>query len=86
MVSGEVEGSRNLVLSLKIPFSTPGGASFLLKNSKDIVICLEEEPRPCPAAALLLLDCSSFVSASPPFPDNKHLFKSAELREGQEAE
>ena len=45
-----------------------------------------EEPRPCPAAALLFLDSSPFVSASLPFPDNKHLFKFAELREGQEAE
>ena len=45
-----------------------------------------EEPRPCPEVALLFLDSSPFVSASPPFPDNKHLFKFAQLREGQEAE
>ena len=30
-------------------------------------------PGPCPEAALLFLDCSSFVSAFPPFPD-KQLF------------
>ena len=40
---------------------------------KDVVgIFPEEEPGPCPKAALLSLDCSSLVSASPPFPD-QHL-------------
>ena len=36
-----------------------------------ILLCifLEGEPGPCPKAALLSLDCSSMVSASPPFPD-----------------
>ena len=37
---------------------------------KDIVMYIpQEEPGPCPKAALLSLDCSSLVSASPPFPD-----------------
>ena len=35
-----------------------------------IYILLEEEPGPCPMTALLFLDCSSFVSVSPPMPIN----------------
>ena len=52
---------------LQLPFV--GGFSSV-KSSK-IVLCapLEAEPGPCPKAALLFLDCSSLVSASPPFPD-----------------
>ena len=38
-----------------------------------ILLCifLEEEPGPCPKAALLSLDCPSLVSASPPFLDEQ---------------
>ena len=46
------------------------GVLFLQKNSKILLyVSLEVEPEPCPKAALLFLDCSSLVSASPPFPD-----------------
>ena len=46
------------------------GGSSSVKSSK-ILLCvsLEVEPGPCPKAALLFLGCSSFVSASLPFPD-----------------
>ena len=46
------------------------GVLVLQKNSK-ILLCifLEEEPGPCPKFALLFLDSSSLVSASPPFHD-----------------
>jgi len=37
-----------------------------------LYIFFEEEPGPCPTAALLSLDCFSLVSASLPFPD-EHL-------------
>ena len=36
-----------------------------------LYIFLEEEPRPCPKAAPLSVDCSSLASASPPFPDEQ---------------
>ena len=44
------------------------GVLVLQKGSK-ILLCvfLKEEPGPCPKAVLLSLDCSSLVSASPPF-------------------
>ena len=43
---------------------------LMMQNSKVFLsIVLEEEPGPCPKAALLFLDGSSLVSASPPFPD-----------------
>ena len=44
---------------------------FSLQSSPKVFLCifLEEEPGPCPKAALLSLDCSSLVPASPPFPD-----------------
>jgi len=47
-----------------------GGVWVPQKGSK-ILFCifLEEEPGPCPKAALLSLDGSSLVSASPPFSD-----------------
>ena len=46
------------------------GILVLQKNSKVLLsVFLEEEPGPCPKFALLILDCSSLVSASPPFPD-----------------
>ena len=46
------------------------GVLVLQKGSK-ILLCifLEEEPGPCRKAALWSFDCSSLVSASPPFPD-----------------
>ena len=45
------------------------GVLVLQKHSK-IVLCvfLEEEPGPCPKAALLFLDSSPLFSASPPSP------------------
>ena len=51
---------------------------------RGILLCifLEEEPGPCPMAALLFLDCSSFVSAFPPFPD-KQLFEFALWNSGK---
>ena len=44
---------------------------LVLQKSSKILLCifLEEEPRPCPKATLLFLDCSSLVSASPLFPN-----------------
>ena len=47
-----------------------GGLSSPQKNSK-VLLCmfLEEEPGPCFISALLFLDCFSFVSTFPPFPD-----------------
>ena len=46
------------------------GVLVLQKGSKTLLcIFLEEEPGPRPKAALWSLDCSSLVSASPPFPD-----------------
>ena len=49
-----------------------GGGLFLWNNSKILLyIFLEDEPGPTPKAALLFLDCSSLVSASPPFPDQQ---------------
>ena len=45
-----------------------GGPYFLKKNSKTLLCTsLEEEPGHDPIAALLFLDCSSFVSAFPHF-------------------
>lgn len=48
----------------------PGGSLGFLQNLK-VFLCifLLEELGLCPMAALLLLDCSSSVSASLPFPD-----------------
>ena len=46
------------------------GVLVLQKRSKILsCIFLEKEAGPCPKAALLSLDCSSLVSASPGFPD-----------------
>ena len=47
-----------------------GEGVSLVKSSK-ILLCLslEAEPGPCPKAEPLFLDCSSLISASPPFPD-----------------
>ena len=46
------------------------GVLVLTKSSKILLpVSLEGEPGPCPKAALLFLDYSSLVSASPPFPD-----------------
>ena len=43
------------------------GVLVLQKESKILLhVFLEEEAGPCPKAALLSLDCSSLVSASPP--------------------
>ena len=40
------------------------------KSSKILFyVSLQEEPGPCPKAALLFLDCSCLVSSSPPFLD-----------------
>ena len=49
------------------------GSSSLIfcRRTQRYCLCvfLEEEAGPCPKAALLFLNCSSQVSASPPFPD-----------------
>ena len=44
---------------------------ILIQKSSKILLCLslEAEPGLGPSTALLFLGCSSFVSASPPFPD-----------------
>ena len=44
---------------------------LVLQKSSKILLCvpLEAEPGPCPKAALLFLEGSFLVSASPPFPD-----------------
>ena len=74
LVSGELAWwcSRNLGFSMKLPSSTWVGALVPAEELKGIYIyiLLEEEPGPCPMTALLFLDCSSFVSASPPMPIN----------------
>ena len=45
---------------------------ILQNNSKILLsVVLEGEPGPYPKAALLSLDGSSLVSASPPFPDDQ---------------
>ena len=50
------------------------GVLVLQKNSEILLhILLEEKPGPCPKVVLLFLDCSSLLSASPPFPDQKLL-------------
>ena len=53
----------------------PFGGGFSSVKSSKILLCvsLEAEPGPCPKAALLFLGFSSFVSASPPFPDQQLL-------------
>lgn len=46
------------------------GVLVLQKVSRTLLcVFLEGEPDPCPKAALLFLEGSSLVSASPPFPD-----------------
>ena len=66
------------MLSLKLPSSTWVGALVPAEELKGILLSvfLVMEPGPCPVAALLFLDCSSFVFAFSPFPD-KQLFESA---------
>ena len=61
------------MLSLKLPSAIWMGALGPAEELKDILLCifLEEDPGPFPKAALLFLDCSSLVSASPPFPDSQ---------------
>ena len=50
--------------------STWWGFQYLQDSSKVLLcISLEGEPGPCPKVVLLFLDCSSLVSAFPPFPD-----------------
>ena len=45
------------------------GVLVLPKSAKILLrVSLKAEPGPCPKAALLFLDYSSLVSASPPFP------------------
>ena len=79
LVGGEVtgRGSRNLVLSLKLPSSTWLGALVLADKLKDIVTYIPwEGTRTLPQGCTTVYDCSSFLSASPPFPDYQ-LFESA---------
>lgn len=67
------------------------GSSSLIfcRRTQRYCLCvfLEEEAGPCPKAALLFLNCSSQVSASPPFPDQQLLLEPAlrnsELEEGR---
>ena len=72
LVSGELACwcSRNLGLNMKLPSSYWVGALVPAEELKGIYILLEEDPGPCPMTALLFLDCSSFVFASPPMPIN----------------
>ena len=68
-----------------IALSSPTWWGFqYLQNSSKILwrVSLEGEPGPCPKAALLFLDCSSLVSASPPFPDQQ-LFEPALWNSGE---
>ena len=61
------------------------GTSVLQKGSKTLFcIFLKEEPERCFKAALLCLDGSSQVSASPPFPDEQLPFGNS--GKGMEAE
>ena len=55
-----------------------GGGAFAPTEFKSILLCifLEEEPGSCPTAALLFLDCSSFVFEFPQV-SGKQLFESA---------
>ena len=46
-----------------------GGLSSYRTQEYFVILFLEEEPGPCPKAALLFLDCFSLVSAFPLFPD-----------------
>ena len=50
-----------------------------------ILLCifLEEEPGPCPKAALFFRDCSSLVSASPPFPVEQLPFRAWKAMEAE---
>ena len=56
-----------LVLVVLSSFHVLGGFGC----AEELCVFLEEEPGPCPKAALLFLDCSSLVSASPPFSDEQ---------------
>ena len=47
------------------------GVFFCRRDQRYCCVSLEGEPGPCPEAALLSLDSSSLVSASPPFPDEQ---------------
>ena len=60
-----------------------GGAPWFLGRTQGITcLFLKEEPRLRPKAALLFLDCSSFVSAFPPFLDEQ-LIESALWNSGK---
>ena len=85
LVGGEVTGrcSRDLVISLKLPSSTCLGALVPAEELKDIFMYVPwGGTRTMPYAALLFLDCSSFVFAFPPFPDEQ-LFESALWNSGK---
>ena len=69
---------RRLALSVAAPDLGQGVAplSLSVESLKILfLVSLEAEPGLCPKAALLFPGCSSFVSASSPFPDEQ-LFKS----------
>ena len=65
--------THSSILAWKIPWTEEPGrlqAMALQRPRRDLVTeQLEVEPGPCPRVALLFLDCSSLVSASPPFLD-----------------
>ena len=70
LVGGEATAwwcPRNLVLSLKLPFSVGVGTFVPDKDLKNMYIPWGET-KTCFITALLFLPCSSFVSAFPPFP------------------
>ena len=47
-----------------------GGGLSSSEELKDIIMYIHcEEPEPCPKATLLILDCSTFLSALSPLPD-----------------
>ena len=61
-------GVSLLVGSIQLT-STCWGFQYLQNNSWIFLdVSLEREPGPCPQTVQLFLDCSSLVSASPPFP------------------
>ena len=61
-----------------------GGSLVPAEELKGILLCisLEEEPEPCPMAALLFFDCFFFISAFLPFLD-KQLFESTFWNSGK---
>ena len=65
-----LQHSAFFIVQLSHPYMTTGKTITLTKRSKMLLcISLKSEPGSCHKAALLFLDSSSLVSASPPFPN-----------------